>query len=142
MTYLGLSAALGKTGVESSVEAGCFLTHQEKQQLLFKTQLNHFQTRPWDPQQCSHNRRARLILTKHHRFQCPSMAVGSIVLLQLFLLINQVSTFSILANIQCRELHFLSPPSLHSFNLSSIVLVQLVQSRCDALPQSKHFNSR
>ena len=51
---------------------------------------------------------------KQHRFQCPSMAVGSIALLQLFLLINQMFNFSILAKIQCGELHFLSLPSLHS----------------------------
>lgn len=114
MTYLGLSAALGKIGVNSAVEAGWFLTHQEKQQLLFKTQLSHFQIKPWDPQQRRRNGRARLVLAKHHRFQCPSMAVGSIVLLQLFLLVNQMFSFTILAKIQHGELHFLSLPSLHS----------------------------
>ena len=48
MTYSGLGAALGKIGVESAVEAGWVLTHQEKQQLPFKTQLSHFQAKSWD----------------------------------------------------------------------------------------------
>lgn len=73
------------------------MTPQEKQQLPFKSQLSHFQAKSWDSWQCSRNGRARLIFMKQHRFQYPSMAVQIIVLLQLFLLSNQVFNFSILA---------------------------------------------
>lgn len=73
-----------------------------------------FQAQSWHSWQCNCNGRPRLTITKEQQFQSPSMAVASIVLLQLFLLINQMFNFSILAKIQYRELHFLSLPRLNS----------------------------
>lgn len=79
MAYLDL----GRRGAEPSVEAGWAGLqlgkpfHQEKKAAAIQDSTEPISAKSWDSWQWSCNGRARFISTKQHRFQCPSMALGS-----------------------------------------------------------------